>query len=122
MYFSGYIQIFNTAREKLFPARHFTFALMSIWKIVVFFVSALTILYLNGDNIVNIFTKLGQIFGEHNLTLIEDFNKREVYYNGTIVSLETMISIKNGSLTFTISILLTQILLSIISNVEGKSH
>ncbi|KAH0547067.1 uncharacterized protein LOC123268674 [Cotesia glomerata] len=115
---TGYIQIFNSAREKLFPARHFTFALISIWKIVVFFVSALTILYLNGDNIVQIFTKLGQTFGEHNLTLIEDFNKREVYYNGTIFSLEKIISIKNGKFTFTISILLTQILLSILSNVE----
>ncbi|CAD6243771.1 GSCOCG00013134001-RA-CDS [Cotesia congregata] len=115
---TGYIQIFNSAREKLFPARHFTFALISIWKIVVFFASALTILYLNGDNIVHIFTKLGQTFGEHNLTLIEDFNKREVYYNGTIVSLETIISIKNGKFIFTISILLTQILLSILSNVE----
>lgn len=116
----GYIRTFNTAREQLYPVRHYTDALASQWRITVFLVSSFTILYITGDNPVDIVLHFVDSFKQHNITLIENTQQKIVNYNGTIVDLGRVISIPDGSLSFVVLVLLTQILLSVLSNVEGE--
>ncbi|XP_057322393.1 uncharacterized protein LOC130665811 [Microplitis mediator] len=115
---TGYIRTFNTAREKLYPVRYYTYALASQWRVAVFLVSSFTILYVTGDNPVDIVLHFVDSFKQHNITLIENAQQKIVSNNGTIVDLGRVISIPDGSLSFVVLILLTQIFLSFLSNVE----
>lgn len=90
---------------KLKPAKNFIFALISIWKVIVFFVSSLLILSCNGDNIGHILTEFGSSFSEHTVSFI--VNKIET--NQVI-----------QSITFPILILSIQIIFSTYATFKGK--
>lgn len=49
--------------------RYFTYMLMSIWKIVAFFISTILILYMKGENVGHLFSMLSSAFSEHKITV-----------------------------------------------------
>ncbi|XP_057325887.1 uncharacterized protein LOC130667958 [Microplitis mediator] len=68
--FTGNIPPVENARKKLKPVIDSIFAWVSLWKIIVFFASSLTILAINYGNTTQLFTMFGPAFSSHNVTLI----------------------------------------------------
>jgi len=56
-------------KKEMRLTRYFTYMLVSIWKIVAFFISAILILQVKGENVGHLFTMLSSAFGEHKITL-----------------------------------------------------
>lgn len=65
--FAGLIRSMGRVKKEMRLTRYFTYMLVSVWKIVAFFISSLLILYLKGENIGHLFTMLGSAFGEHKI-------------------------------------------------------
>ncbi|XP_032678160.1 chitin synthase chs-2 isoform X2 [Odontomachus brunneus] len=65
----GLIRSLGRVKKEIRLTRYFTYMLVSVWKIVAFFISTIMILYLKGDDVGHLFTMLGSAFSEHKLTL-----------------------------------------------------
>ncbi|XP_015191639.1 PREDICTED: uncharacterized protein LOC107074595 isoform X2 [Polistes dominula] len=63
----GFIKMLARVKRELRLTRYFTYMFVSFWKIIAFFISALTILHLKGENIGHLFTMFGTAFGEHKI-------------------------------------------------------
>ncbi|KAH0546834.1 uncharacterized protein LOC123269162 [Cotesia glomerata] len=75
--FTGFLSPFVKARKNLEPVKHYTFALVSIWKIIVFIASSLMILSFNGIETKKIFSMFESAFSQHNVTIIPNINGEE---------------------------------------------
>ncbi|XP_057322640.1 uncharacterized protein LOC130666019 [Microplitis mediator] len=96
------------AREKLKPVKDSIFAWVSLWKIIVFFASALTILACLQNSIAELFTLAGPSFRDYNVTLVSS--------NTDIPSVTI-----SESLRFPIFIVSFQMILSIFVNMQPNS-
>lgn len=105
------------ARKNLEPVKHYTFALVSIWKIIVFTASSLMILSFNGIDPKKIFSTFESAFSQHNVTIIPNINGEEdsqsPYY-----SFESIIITKG--LNFPILVVFFQIFLSTVIYMKRK--
>ncbi|KMQ90324.1 chitin synthase 8 [Lasius niger] len=65
----GLIRTLGRVKKEMRLTRYFTYMLVSIWKIVAFFISTILILYMKGENVGHLFTMLSSAFGEHKITV-----------------------------------------------------
>ncbi|XP_070172648.1 chitin synthase chs-2 isoform X2 [Polyergus mexicanus] len=65
----GLIRTLGRVKKEMRLTRYFTYMLMSIWKIVAFFISSILILYMKGENVGHLFTMLSSAFSEHKITV-----------------------------------------------------
>lgn len=56
-------------KKEMRLTRYFTYMLVSVWKIVAFFISSITILHMKGEKVGHLFTMFSTAFGEHRLTV-----------------------------------------------------
>ncbi|EZA54859.1 Chitin synthase [Ooceraea biroi] len=63
------IRSLGRVKKEMRLTRYFTYMLMSIWKIVAFFISTILILHIKGENVGHLFTMLSSAFGEHKITV-----------------------------------------------------
>ncbi|XP_018363704.1 PREDICTED: uncharacterized protein LOC108761593 isoform X1 [Trachymyrmex cornetzi] len=65
----GLIRSFGRVKKEMRLTRYFTYILVSVWKIVAFFVSSILILHIKGDNVGHLFSMLSSAFGDHKITV-----------------------------------------------------
>ncbi|XP_012526631.1 chitin synthase chs-2 [Monomorium pharaonis] len=65
----GLIRSLGRVKKEMRLTRYFTYMLVSVWKIVGFFISTTLILHLKGDNVGNLFTMFSSAFGDHKITV-----------------------------------------------------
>ncbi|XP_011866715.1 PREDICTED: uncharacterized protein LOC105561386 isoform X3 [Vollenhovia emeryi] len=65
----GLIRSLGRVKKEMRLTRYFTYMLVSVWKIVAFFVSSVLILHLKGDNVGHLFTMFSSAFGDHRITV-----------------------------------------------------
>lgn len=70
-YFSliGLIRSMGRVKKEMRLTRYFTYMLVSVWKIVAFFISTILILHLKGEQVGHLFTMFSTAFGDHKLTV-----------------------------------------------------
>lgn len=66
---AGLIRSLGRVKKEMRLTRYFTYMLVSVWKIVAFFISTVLILYSKGEDVGHLFTMLSSAFGEHRLTV-----------------------------------------------------
>lgn len=101
--------------------RYFTYMLMSIWKIVAFFISSILILYIKGENVGHLFTMLSSAFSEHKITV----TSIKTAAGGSLPDLSEIVTgditeIVNSDFSTPIYVLLLQIAGSYFAYVFGK--
>ncbi|XP_057319480.1 uncharacterized protein LOC130663925 [Microplitis mediator] len=103
--FTGNLPPIENARSKLKPVKDSIFAWVSLWKIIVFFASSLTIFAMNRSNTTQLFTMFGPAFSSHNVTLIpSDIDFKSVLISKSLLLPFLMVSF--------------QVILSIIINMK----
>ncbi|KAL6424092.1 hypothetical protein ACFW04_009762 [Cataglyphis niger] len=65
----GLIRTLGRVKKEMRLTRYFTYMLMSIWKIVAFFISTILILHMKGENVGHLFSMLSSAFSEHKITV-----------------------------------------------------
>ncbi|XP_011267852.1 chitin synthase chs-2 isoform X1 [Camponotus floridanus] len=65
----GLIKTLGRVKKEMRLTRYFTYMLISIWKIIAFFISSILILHIKGENVGHLFTMLSSAFGEHKITV-----------------------------------------------------
>lgn len=70
----GIVRAMGRVKEQLRLTRYFTFIFMSIWKVLLFFCSLVVIMYIQGDEVTNLFNMFSDAFGPHKITVDEVTN------------------------------------------------
>ncbi|KAK2583486.1 hypothetical protein KPH14_009451 [Odynerus spinipes] len=65
----GFLRTLARVKRELRLTRYFTYMFVSFWKIIAFFISALTILHMRGQNLGHLFTMFGSAFGSHKIII-----------------------------------------------------
>ncbi|XP_071565855.1 chitin synthase chs-2 [Temnothorax nylanderi] len=63
------IRSLGRVKKEMRLTRYFTYMLVSVWKIVAFFISSILILYIKGENVGHLFTMFSSAFGDHKITV-----------------------------------------------------
>lgn len=101
--------------------RYFTYMLVSIWKIVAFFISLILILYIKGENVGHLFSMLSSAFSDHKITV----TSIKSITGGTLPDLSEIVTgditeIVNADFNTPIYVLLLQIAGAYFAYVFGK--
>ncbi|XP_012058612.1 PREDICTED: uncharacterized protein LOC105621766 [Atta cephalotes] len=65
----GLIRSLGRVKKEMRLTRYFTYMLVSVWKIMAFFISSILILHIKGDNVGHLFSMLSNAFGDHKITV-----------------------------------------------------
>ncbi|XP_018343297.1 PREDICTED: uncharacterized protein LOC108749229 isoform X1 [Trachymyrmex septentrionalis] len=65
----GLIRSLGRVKKEMRLTRYFTYMLVSVWKIMAFFISSILILHIKGDNVGHLFSMLSSAFGDHKITV-----------------------------------------------------
>jgi len=65
----GLIRSLGRVKKEMRLTRYFTYMLVSVWKIVAFFISSILILHIKGENVGHLFTMFSSAFGDHKITV-----------------------------------------------------
>ncbi|XP_018052916.1 PREDICTED: uncharacterized protein LOC108690240 [Atta colombica] len=65
----GLIRSLGRVKKEMRLTRYFTYMLVSVWKIMAFFISSVLILHIKGDNVGHLFSMLSNAFGDHKITV-----------------------------------------------------
>ncbi|KYQ52765.1 Chitin synthase 8 [Trachymyrmex zeteki] len=65
----GLIRSLGRVKKEMQLTRYFTYMLVSVWKIVAFFISSILILHIKGETIGHLFSMLSSAFGDHKITV-----------------------------------------------------
>ncbi|XP_044020427.1 chitin synthase chs-2 isoform X2 [Aphidius gifuensis] len=65
----GIVRSLGRVKKDLRLTRYFTYMFVSIWKVLIFFISTLIILHIKNENIGHLFTMFSTAFGEHTITV-----------------------------------------------------
>ncbi|XP_043674130.1 chitin synthase chs-2 isoform X1 [Vespula pensylvanica] len=82
----GFVSMLGRVKRELRLTRYFTYMFVSFWKIIAFFISVLTILYMRGENIGHLFTMFPTAFGQHKIIV-----HTVVQSNGTFSDLKDVL-------------------------------
>lgn len=58
-------------KDRLKKTRYFTYAFVSVWKMVLFLSCMLLFLHLNGTHVLDLFSRVGEAVGPHNINVTE---------------------------------------------------
>ncbi|XP_071447222.1 chitin synthase chs-2-like [Hetaerina americana] len=67
----SFIRSMSTVKDRLKTTRYFTYSIVSLWKILVIFIICLVSQHLYGQNVEHFFTKVGEGFKDHKITVRE---------------------------------------------------
>lgn len=67
----GFVRAMGRAKEDLRTTRYFNCIFFSLWKMSLFFASLMVILWLQGENPMNLFHLFGDAFGPHKIIVEE---------------------------------------------------
>lgn len=67
----GVVRAMGRVKEELLTTRYFNWIFFSLWKILLFFCSLIVILWLQGENPMNLFHLYGDAFGPHKIVVEE---------------------------------------------------
>lgn len=103
--------------------RYFTYMLVSIWKIVIFFISSILILHIKGENVGHLFTMLSSAFSDHKITV----TSIKSITSGTLPDLSEILTgditeVVNADFNTPIYVLLLQIAGAYFAYVFGKKQ
>ncbi|KAL0119832.1 hypothetical protein PUN28_007929 [Cardiocondyla obscurior] len=65
----GLIRSLGRVKKEMRLTRYFTYMLVSVWKIVAFFISSALILHIQGETVGHLFTMLSPAFNDHKITV-----------------------------------------------------
>ncbi|KAG5309753.1 CHS8 synthase, partial [Pseudoatta argentina] len=65
----GLIRSLGRVKKEMRLTRYFTYMLVTVWKIMAFFISSVLILHIKGDNVGHLFSMLSSAFGDHKITV-----------------------------------------------------
>ncbi|XP_014471699.1 PREDICTED: uncharacterized protein LOC106742874 isoform X1 [Dinoponera quadriceps] len=65
----GLIRSLGRVKKEMRLTRYFTYMLVTVWKIVAFFISVLLIVYIKEEKVGHLFTMLSSAFGPHKITV-----------------------------------------------------
>ncbi|XP_047357161.1 chitin synthase chs-2 isoform X6 [Vespa velutina] len=82
----GFVTMLAQVKRELRLTRYFTYMFVSFWKIIAFFISVLTVLYMRGENIGHLFTMFPTAFGQHKIIV-----HTVVQTNGTLSDLKDVL-------------------------------
>ncbi|XP_029159591.1 chitin synthase chs-2 isoform X1 [Nylanderia fulva] len=117
----GLIRTLGRVKKEMRLTRYFTYMLISIWKVVAFFISSVLILYLKGENVGHLFTMLSSAFSEHRITV----TSIKTAAGGTLPDLSEIVTgdiseIVNSDFSTPIYVLFLQIAGSYFAYIFGK--
>ncbi|XP_011053055.1 PREDICTED: uncharacterized protein LOC105145297 isoform X3 [Acromyrmex echinatior] len=117
----GLIRSLGRVKKEMRLTRYFTYMLVSVWKIMAFFISSILILHIKGDNVGHLFSMLSSAFGDHKITVtsIKSIN------SGSLPDLSEILTgditeVVNADFNTPIYVLLLQIVGAYFAYVFGK--
>nr|AYU65264.1 chitin synthase A isoform 1 [Atta sexdens] len=117
----GLIRSLGRVKKEMRLTRYFTYMLVSVWKIMAFFISSVLILHIKGDNVGHLFSMLSSAFGDHKITVtsIKSINSGSLPDLSEILTGD-IIEVVNADFNTPIYVLLLQIAGAYFAYVFGK--
>ncbi|XP_020295800.1 uncharacterized protein LOC109860841 isoform X2 [Pseudomyrmex gracilis] len=116
------IRSLGRIKKEMRLTRYFTYMLISIWKIALFFISTLLILYVKDENVGHFFIMISSAFGDHKITVT---SIKSSAFGGTLPDLSDIImgdiiETVNADAATPVYVLLLQIFGAYFAYVFGK--